>query len=91
QRPLVRTMGRSLVKAMPHFLTALSYIGTAAMLWVGAEILAHGIPPLHHALEQAALPWAAKATLCALGGAIVGACIAVLLRLYTRITQKIAT
>ncbi|MDI6105108.1 DUF808 domain-containing protein [Actinoplanes sp. NEAU-A12] len=34
--------GRGLVKAMPKVLTALSVIGTAAMLWVGGHILLAG-------------------------------------------------
>jgi predicted DNA repair protein MutK len=28
---------------MPHFLTALSAVGTAAMLWVGGGIIIHGL------------------------------------------------
>lgn len=49
---LARQFGVALVKAMPPFLRVLGLIGTAAMLWVGAEIIAHGIPPLHHALDH---------------------------------------
>jgi predicted DNA repair protein MutK len=52
--------GRGLVKAMPKVLTALSVIGTAAMLWVGGHILLVGAEELgwhfpysvvHHAEE----------------------------------------
>jgi predicted DNA repair protein MutK len=65
---------------MPRFLTILGYVGTAAMLWVGAEIIAHGIPFLHHpmeALEHAlsgvpALAWLAKVVILALGGIVLG-------------------
>ncbi len=39
-----KNFGRFIVKAMPKFLIGLSWIGTAAMLWVGAGIIAHGIP-----------------------------------------------
>ncbi|MES2985224.1 MAG: DUF808 domain-containing protein [Pseudomonadota bacterium] len=82
-RSLTRRIGRGIVKSMPGFLTILSYIGTAAMLWVGAEIIAHGITPLHHGLEHVqhalmgipALAWVAKALLCAIGGVIFGAVI----------------
>ena len=35
--------GRGLVKAMPHLLKALSFIGTVAMLWVGGGIIVHGL------------------------------------------------
>ncbi|WP_207434778.1 DUF808 domain-containing protein [Sabulibacter ruber] len=80
-RPLqVRRFGYGLVKFMPHFLKILGYIGTAAMLWVGAEIIVHGIPFLHHYLEAlehslASVPvlaWLAKALACAIGGLILG-------------------
>jgi predicted DNA repair protein MutK len=79
----IRTIGRGIVKFMPLFLKILSYIGTIAMLWVGAEIIAHGIPFLHHGLESLvhavpdvpALPWIVKAFVCAVGGLILGALI----------------
>jgi predicted DNA repair protein MutK len=78
--PTTQKIGRSIVKFMPTFLTILGYIGTAAMLWVGAEIIAHGIPFLSHkldALEHSlanvpALAWLAKALICAIGGIILG-------------------
>jgi predicted DNA repair protein MutK len=38
----VRALGRGLVKGMPVVMSALSIIGTAAMLWVGGGILVHG-------------------------------------------------
>jgi uncharacterized protein len=56
----VQAMGRGLVKAMPFVLAGLGYVGTLAMLWVGAEIILHGVEPLHHSLEavDASLkPW----------------------------------
>jgi predicted DNA repair protein MutK len=37
-----QTVGRGLVKGMPVVMSALSVIGTAAMLWVGGGILLHG-------------------------------------------------
>ena len=54
--------GRGLVKAMPKLLTALTVIGTAAMLWVGGHILLvgtddlgwHGLYDVVHHLEEAA-------------------------------------
>ena len=73
-------LGRGIVKFMPHFLTILGYVGTAAMVWVGAEIIAHGIPftahllqDIEHALaEMLALAWFVKALACGVGGLIVG-------------------
>jgi predicted DNA repair protein MutK len=58
----VARFGRGLVKAMPRLLTALTVIGTVAMLWVGGHILLVGTDELglhflyetvHH-LEEAA-------------------------------------
>jgi hypothetical protein len=79
----IQKFGRAIVKFMPSFLKTLSYVGTAAMLWVGAEIIAHGIPWLHHGLESLtqalagvpALAWLAKALACAVGGLVLGALI----------------
>jgi predicted DNA repair protein MutK len=67
---LAQTLGRGLVAAMPKVLTALSAIGTVAMLWVGGHILLVGADTLgwhapygivhhieedvHHAAEGAA-------------------------------------
>jgi predicted DNA repair protein MutK len=39
-------LGRGLVKAMPRLLTALTVVGTAAMLWVGGHILLLGTDEL---------------------------------------------
>ena len=65
-----RAFGRALVRGMPLFLTFLSAVGTAAMIWVGGGIVLHGLevygPPsigstVHAAAEAAAhaLPSAA--------------------------------
>ena len=65
-----RAFGRGLVRGMPLFLTFLSAVGTAAMIWVGGGIVLHGLevygPPsigstVHAAAEAAAhaLPSAA--------------------------------
>jgi predicted DNA repair protein MutK len=78
--PAARKFGRGIVKFMPYFLNFLGYVGTAAMIWVGAEIIAHGIPVtahLLHDLELAlahmpVLAWFAKALSCAIGGLIIG-------------------
>jgi len=78
--PAIQKLGRGMVKFMPHFLNILSYVGTAAMLWVGAEIIAHGIPftsHLLHDLEHAlahipAVAWLAKALSCAIAGLFIG-------------------
>ena len=42
-----RAIGNALVHLVPRLLSALSAIGTAAMLWVGGGILLHGLEELH--------------------------------------------
>jgi predicted DNA repair protein MutK len=46
RRKGVARLGRGLVQAMPRLLTALTVIGTAAMLWVGGHILLVGTDEL---------------------------------------------
>lgn len=75
----VRSIGRGLVKGMPKLLTILSVVGTAAMLWVGGQIILHGLhvyPGKLIGLDGGVTGWIADAGLCglfglALGGAIV--------------------
>jgi uncharacterized protein len=58
-----RALGRGLVLAMPKLMAFLSTVGTAAMLWVGGNIVIHGLDVLgwswaydqiHHVAEAAA-------------------------------------
>ena len=58
-----RALGNGLVKGMPKFMKALTLVGTAAMLWVGGNIVIHGMHELgwhpiyefiHHWAEVAA-------------------------------------
>ena len=42
-----RAIGRGLVDFMPKLLAALAVIGTAAMLWVGGQIVLHGLDEYH--------------------------------------------
>jgi len=61
--PATRNFGELLVRVVPKMLSALSAIGTAAMLWVGGGIILHGLEELHfletvpHALHS----WSAAA------------------------------
>ncbi|WEK43821.1 MAG: DUF808 domain-containing protein [Candidatus Sphingomonas colombiensis] len=66
-----QAIGRGLVAAMPLVLSALSNIGVAAMLWVGGQIIVHGLEHfhltpipgwVHHAAE------AARANAASVGG-----------------------
>ena len=38
-----QALGRGIVKVMPHFMTLLTVVGTAAMLWVGGSIIVHAL------------------------------------------------
>ena len=42
-----RSIGRGLVSFMPKLLAALGVVGTAAMLWVGGQIVLHGLDEYH--------------------------------------------
>lgn len=56
-------LGRGIVRFMPGFMTVLTIVGTAAMIWVGGQIVVHGMHELgmhqpyewiHHMTEVAA-------------------------------------
>ncbi|NQX01480.1 DUF808 domain-containing protein, partial [bacterium] len=49
-----RNLGRAILWFAPFLMKTLSILGTAAMFLVGGGIVTHGIPWLHHAIEQAA-------------------------------------
>ena len=81
-----QAFGRGLVAAMPRVLTALSLIGTAAMVWVGGGIIVHGMESfglgaiphaIHGAAEGAAhaigvLPGVVTWLVTAIGSGIIG-------------------
>jgi len=82
-----RRFGTALVHVVPNLLSALSVIGTAAMLWVGGGILLHGleeipgaseVPHFVHGLAHSAgnavgiIPGVVAWLVKALGGALVG-------------------
>lgn len=82
---LTNSFGRSLVKAMPHVMKVLSFVGTAAMLWVGGGIIVHGLEHFHldtipHFIEKLSqmvghsptLGTAAEWLMFAAGSAVVG-------------------
>ena len=60
-----RSLGRGILAAAPYLMKGLAIVGTAAMFMVGGGILTHGIPAVHHFIEQAG---AAVATVPGVGG-----------------------
>lgn len=78
---LLQRVGRMLVLGMPKLLAALSTIGIAAMLWVGGQIILHGVG-LHPAewvgLHEGAAAWVVDAALSGLFGLALGGVIALL-------------
>lgn len=95
----IQKFGRGIVKFMPHFLRVLSIVGTIAMLWVGAEIIAHGIPftsRLLHNLEHAlagmpVIGWFVKALVCAVAGLSLGFVVEKLVKLVKKFFLRIIT
>lgn len=47
-----RSFGRGILLAAPYLMKFLSIAGTAAMFLVGGGILTHGIPAVHHWIEE---------------------------------------
>jgi predicted DNA repair protein MutK len=79
-----RAVGAGLLAAAPGLMRLLSVAGTAAMFLVGGGILAHGIPPIHHfvqELEQGSGPLAAvgPTLVNALVGVVAGGLIVMVL------------
>jgi len=48
-------LGRGFLLGAPYLMKLLAIVGTAAMFMVGGGILSHGIPVMHHVIEQLAL------------------------------------
>jgi len=95
---VLRGIGRALVKGMPVLLTALSVVGTAAMIWVGGGIIVHGLAkfgvtgPEHviHDIAVAAdggsiVEWLITAAGSGLFGLLVGSAVAAVVILVHRV------
>ena len=93
QRPsaAAQAIGRGLVKGVPVLMQVLTVVGTAAMLWVGGDLLIHnaadvGMPApaafVHRLAEGAgggALGWLVSAGIAGVFGLIVGGVIALVM------------
>ncbi|UQS14387.1 DUF808 domain-containing protein [Pseudomonas sp. HS6] len=49
-----KRIGNAILRAAPYMMKGLSVIGTAAMFLVGGGILTHGVPVVHHWIENIA-------------------------------------
>lgn len=59
---ITRAFGRGIVNWMPTFLFLLTWVGTAAMLWVGGQIIVHSLGQLGwHGPEDLIKGWAVAA------------------------------
>ncbi len=86
-----RAIGRGLVSGMPKLLTFLSVVGTAAMLWVGGQIIIHGLnihPAEYLGLHIGVLAWLADAVICGIFGLILGSVIAGIMHMITGIRKE---
>jgi len=50
----MKIVGKAVLLAAPKLMKTLTIVGTAAMFLVGGGILSHGMPPVHHGIEQLA-------------------------------------
>ena len=92
--------GHAIVTAAPYLMKFLSVAGTAAMFLVGGGILAHGIPSLHHGIEDLShrltqvegiggvLGWLSEVALHGLLGVLVGAAVLLVASFSKTIRKK---
>jgi len=90
---LKQALGRLLLAAAPWLMKTLSVLGTLAMFLVGGGIIVHGLPFLHHGIENMAgqLGWAhsiAAAILHALAGLAAGSIVLVVVSGVSRLRNS---
>lgn len=88
-----RAFGASILRMAPWLMRTLSVVGTAAMFLVGGSIVAHGIPPVEHAvaaLEHGAggAGWAVKLLADAVVGIATGGIVVAALALVARLRGR---
>ncbi len=85
--------GRAILRAAPWLMKSLSVAGTVAMFLVGGGILVHGLPWLHHAIENATAGLGGFARAVAptladgLVGLLAGALVLVAVTLFQRLRK----
>ncbi len=97
---VLRKIGNSILWAAPFLMKTLSIVGTAAMFLVGGGILTHGIPCLHHQIENindslkamggigAAFSAIAPSLLNGICGLIAGAVVLVIVMSFKKLRGK---
>jgi len=89
---LSRALGRGILAFAPQLMKFLSIAGTAAMFLVGGGILAHGIPWIHHWVEQATLlPKLMPLVAAVVTGVLAGALTVAVLGLVQKLRSGKAT
>lgn len=98
-RPLQK-LGTGLVKLMPIIFSALSIIGTAAMLWVGGHLLLANsaevgleapmdfVHDITHGIENGLLLWLVDALLSAIVGIAAGLVVVAAMMIPAKLTKK---
>ncbi len=95
-----QALGRGILATAPWLMKTLSVVGTAAMFMVGGGILMHGVPALHHFVDDAAagagsvagvgplLKFVTPAAIDGVAGAIAGAAALVVVTIATKIFKR---
>lgn len=96
QNALSVTIGRGLVAAAPKLMKFLSVLGTAAMFMVGGGIITHGIPVVHHLIEELAhstesLGWLTSSVVNGVAGIVVGALVLAVVSLAMKLFKSTKT
>jgi len=92
--PFSQKLGAAILRAAPWLMKSLSVAGTVAMFLVGGGILVHGVPALHHPIQQLAesaggvlqalLPTLLDGLIGVVAGAVVLAAVSLGRRLFVR-------
>jgi len=89
--------GRVILRAAPWLMKALAVAGTVAMFLVGGGILVHGLPRLHHGIQQLTQDWPgavsmlSSALLVSLCGVLAGAIVLAIVSIFRRAARRRAT
>jgi len=85
-----RVLGAGILRAAPWLMKSLSVAGTAAMFLVGGGIIAHGVPLVHHLVDELANGLGAFAGVASLlADAVVGLLVGILVLAVVTAAQKL--